>query len=378
MKPVAEVRQETAEVLGNAVAEVARRAIRPELDPFKQSLDSLVGNLEGHAETLGEQLRAEKKALEALNKQLGEAIATGNSQAAAAADTQARVQELRERLDSLAGELAATRDEQATTVAALNSLRDEVSGWMRVSSEQADRLASVLRRAEGLAYMFGDQTRAFAEFASSVSGHFDARANDVLQCIVDLRADVAHKTLALNSDLKSTMKDEGEASRATIDDVRATVDAGVRDINGKLDSSRLALSSKVGALIVEHHARQDTLKTEMTVLIESLRRDMIARIETGFFHTVQLSESGSRQAAGDVAGLRATTETQFTSLQSELHNVIDRLCARYVDHERELAKTVRTSGRMFRVTLANLILLLVAFAIGGAAFYKAVLSTRTP
>ena len=65
MKPVADVRQETAEVLGNAVAEVARRAIRPELDPFKQSLDSLVGNLEGHAETLGEQVRAEKKALEA-------------------------------------------------------------------------------------------------------------------------------------------------------------------------------------------------------------------------------------------------------------------------------------------------------------------------
>ncbi len=79
MKPVAEVRQETAEVLGNAVAEVARRAIRPELDPFKQSLDSLVGNLEGHAETLGEQVRAEKKALDALNKQLGDVVATGKS-----------------------------------------------------------------------------------------------------------------------------------------------------------------------------------------------------------------------------------------------------------------------------------------------------------
>jgi chromosome segregation ATPase len=212
MKSVTEVRQETAEVLGNAVAEVARRAIQPELDPFKQSLESLVGNLEGHAETLGQEVRAQKKALEALNKQLGEVVATGKSQAAAAADTQAQVQKLQKRLDSLAGELAATRAEQATTVAALNSLRDEVLGWMRASNEQAERLASVLGRAEDLADVLGNQSRAFTDFATTMSGQVDARATEVLQGIVGIRADAAREA----SELVKTGQTGGWVFRLTI------------------------------------------------------------------------------------------------------------------------------------------------------------------
>jgi len=371
MKPVAEVRQETAEVLGNAVAEVARRAIRPELDPFKQSLDSLVGNLEGHAETLGEQVRAEKKALEALNKQLGEVIATGKSQVAAAADTQARVQELRERLDSLAGELAATRDEQAATVAALNSLRDEVLGWMRASNEQAERLASVLGRAEDLADALGSQARAFTDFANTMSGQVDARATEVLQGIVDIRADAAREASELKIALGNGFKEQGASSRAAAGDVLAKVDGAVKSITGALASARQAGSTEMAALGVAHQTRQDAATAEVRALVEALRSEMAAKIESGFLQAIERLESGNQRAVDDVAGLRATAETKLTSLQTELGTVLERLSARHEDHGRELVKTGQTAGRVFRLAVANLVLVLVALAVGGVALWMA-------
>jgi ABC-type transporter Mla subunit MlaD len=371
MKPVTEVRQETAEVLGNAVAEVARRAIRPELDPFKQSLDSLVGNLEGHAETLGEQVRAEKKALEALNKQLGEVVATGRSQAAAAADTQARVEELRERLDSLAGELAATREEQATTVAALNSLRDEVQGWMRASNEQSERLASVLERAEDLADALGGQARAFTDFANTMSGQVDARAAEVLQGIVEARTDAAREASDLKSVLGSGFKGQDASSRAAAGDALAKVDAAVKSITGALASARQAGSTELAALGVAHQTRQDAATAEVRALVEALRSEMAAKIESGLMQAIERQESGNQRAVDDVAGLRASAETKLISLQTELGALLERLSARHEDHGRELVKTGQTAERVFRLAVANLVLVLVALAVGGAALWMA-------
>lgn len=371
MKPVTEVRQETAEVLGNAVAEVARRAIRPELDPFKHSLDSLVGNLEGHAETFGEQVRAEKKALEALNKQLGEVIATGKSQVAAAADTQARVQELRERLDSLAGELAATREEQATTVAALNSLRDEVLGWMRASNEQSERLASVLGRAEDLADSLGRQARAFTDFANTMSGQVDARATEVLQAIVGMRADAAREASELKSDLGNGFKEQGASSRGAAGDVLAKVDAAVRSITGALASACQAGSTEMAALGVAHQTRQDAVTAEMRVLVEALRSEMAAKVESGFLQAIERMESGNQRAVDDFAGLRATAEKKLTSLQMELGAALESLSAKHEDHGRDLAKTTQSAGLVFRLAIANLILLVVALAVGGISLWMA-------
>jgi predicted nucleic acid-binding Zn-ribbon protein len=371
MKPVTEVRQETAEVLGNAVAEVARRAIRPELDPFKQSLDSLVGNLEGHAETLGEQVRAEKKELEALNKQLGEVVATGKSQAEAAADMQARIQEVRERLDAVSGELAATRDDQATTVAALNSLRDEVLGWMRASNEQAERLASVLGRAEDLADALGNQARAFTDFANTLSGQVDARATEVLQGIVEARADAAREASELKSVLGNGFKGQDASSRAAASDVVAKVDAGVKSITGALASARQAGATEIAALGAADQTRQDAATAEVRTLVEALRSEMAAKIESGFLQAIERLESGSQRAVDNVAGLRTTAETKLASLQTGLETVLERLSARQEDHGRELAKTGQTAGRVFRLAIANLILVLVALAAGGVTLWMA-------
>jgi predicted nucleic acid-binding Zn-ribbon protein len=371
MKPVAEVRQETAEVLGNAVAEVARRAIRPELDPFKQSIDSLVGHLEGHAEKLGEQVHAEKKALDAVNKQLSEVVATGKSHAAAAADTQTRVQELRERLDALAGELAAARDEQATTVAALNSLRDEVVGWMRASNEQAERLASVLGRAEELADVLGNQASAFAEFGNTLSRQVDARATEVLHGIVEGRAEATREASELKSVLGNGFMGQDASTRSATKDVLAKVDDGVKSITSAFASARQAGASEVAALGVAQQARHDAATAEVRTLVEALRSEMAAKIESGFLQAIERLEAANQRAVDDVAGLRTTAETMLASLQTELVTVLERQGAKHEDHGRELVKTGLTAGRVFRLAVANLILVLIALAVGGVALWMA-------
>jgi hypothetical protein len=370
MKPVTEVRQETAEVLGNAVAEVARRAIRPELDPFKQSLDALVGNLEGHAETLGEQVRAEKKALEALNKQLGEVVATGKSQMAAAADTQARIQEVRERLDAVAGELAATRDDQATTVAALNSLRDEVVGWMRASNQQAERLASVLGRAEDLADALGNQANAFTDFAITLSGQVDARATEVLQGILEARADAAREASELKTVLGNGFQGQDATSQAAASDVVAKVDAGVKSITGALASARQAGATEMAALSVTHQTRQDAAMAELRALVEALRSEMAGKIERGFLQAIERQEAGNQRAVDDVAGLRASAETKLTSLQTEFGTVLERLSASHADHSRELVKTCQTVRSLVALVVANLVLILVALTVVGILLWQ--------
>lgn len=368
MKTVTEVQQETAKVLGNAVVEVAKRAIQPELDPFKQSLTSLVVKLEEHAETLEEQVRDEKKALDVLNKQLSEVIATGKSQATAAADTQAWFLEFQKRLDSLVGELAATRDEQATTVAALNSFRDEVLGWMRASNEQAERLASVLGRAEDLADVLGNQAHDFTDFATTMSSQVDARATEILRGIVDIRADAARETSELKIAVGNGFKEQGASSRAAAGNVLAKVDAGVKSITSALVSARQAGSVEMAAFDVANQTRQDVAMVEVRALVDALRSEMVAKIESG----VGRLESGNQRAADDVAGLRTTADTRLASLQAELGNVLERLSARHEDHGRELVKTGQTGGWVFRLMVANLILVFVFFVVEGIALWIAV------
>lgn len=367
MKPVAEVRQETAEVLGSAVAEVARRAIRPELDPFKQSLESLVGSLEGHAETLDEQVRAERKALDGVNKQLGEVISAGKGQAAAAAETQTRVQELRERLDALASELARTRDEHATTVAALNALRDEVLEWMRTSSRQTEQLASILGRAEALADGLENQASAFADLGDALHSRIDARTNDVLQSVVQARAERSREISDLKSVLENGFKGQNTSSRSATNDVLTKLDAGVKVVTGALATARQAGSSEIAALGAASQARQDAAIADVRSLVGDLRADLATKGD--FLQAINKLESGNHRSSNDIAGLRTTVEKEFASLRTELGAVLDRLSARHEDHGRELAKTGHAAGRVFRLSVANLILGIIALSLGGIALW---------
>jgi predicted nucleic acid-binding Zn-ribbon protein len=371
MKPVTEVRQETAEMLGNAVAEVARRAIRPELDPFRKSLESLVGHLEGHAEELGEQVRAEKKALDAVNKQLGEVVITEKRQAEGASDTRARIHELRERLDALANELGATRDEQATTVAALNSLRDEVTGWMRVSNEQAERLASVVERAEALSDALTVQASAFSELGNALSGKIETHAAEVLMRLGKIRADVAQEAFNVKNLLGVRFGEQETFSRAVANEIVSRVEANVTSVSSGVASALQASSGEMAMLGGLNQSRHEAATAEVRALIDALRSDILTKVESGLLQTVERMETNSQRSFDGVSGLRTSAETRFDSLQARLGTVLDRLSVRHEEHDRELIKTARTAGRVFRLVVANVVLVLIALTIGSLALWVA-------
>lgn len=362
MKPVKEVQQETAEVLGNAVAEVARRAIRPELDPFKQSI---IDNFKGHAQAIDKQVQAEKKALEALealNKQLGELVATGKSQAAAAADMQAQIQEVRERLDAVTGELASTRDDQATTVAALNSLRDEVLGWMRASNEQAEQLASVLRRAKDLADALGNQARAFTDFADKLSGQVDARTTEVLQGI-------EREATELKNFLGNGFLKQDASFRAAASDLVTKVDASVKSITNALASDRQNTATEMASFSVAHQTRQDAATAELKVVVEALRSEMVEKINGGFLHTIDRLGSSSQKTLNDFEDLRTAAETKFILLQKELEAALDKLGVWHEGYGSDLSKNSQTAAWILRLTVVNFLFLLIALALGGVALW---------
>lgn len=372
MKPVAEVRQETAEVLGNAVAEVARRAIRPELDPFKQSLDVLVGDLEEHAEAFHEQVRAEKKALDTVNKHLGEVVATCESQALAVADALVQVQKLYDSLDRVAGDLASTREEHAKTVAAMKSLSDDVLVWRRANNEQAELLESVISRVETLTETLGNQASAFSDFSDALADQIDARTREVLHGIEGNRSEGAYETSNLRIFFEDRFNKHDASSRAAANELGARVDTGAKSITDSVASAFLALKSEIAGNGVAHQLRHDEAAAEMRALVEALHREMAAKIGSGFLHALEKMESGSQRTVDDVARLRITAESKLASLCTELECVFERLSAKHEEHLRELVHTRQTAGRVVRLAVANLVLVLIALVVGGGALWMAV------
>jgi hypothetical protein len=341
MKPVAEIRQETAEVLGSAVAEVAKRAIRPELDPFKQSLESLVSSLESHAEALDEQVRAEKKALDAVNKQLGEVISVGKGQAAAAAETQTRIQDLEERLNALASNLARTCDEHATTVAALNTLREEVLGWVQTSHEQATHLTAVLGRTESLAEVLDNQAGAFAGFSSTLLDRVETRTTEVLSDITQARADVSREASALKLALETGFKGQTASARSDTKEVMGKLDVAMTSITAAVGLARDTSVAKVDALDVAQQKRQDAAVAELKVLAEALRSELAMKSDAGLQKAdridtritevlsaiTQVCAAVSSEASALELALEAGFEGQTTSARSDTKEVIGKLDA---------------------------------------------------
>jgi hypothetical protein len=109
----------------------------------------------------------------------------------------------------------------------------------------------------------------------------------------------------------------------------------------------------------------------LRTLVEALRSEMAAKIESGFLQAVERLGAGSQRAVDDVAGLRTTAETRLASLQTELGTVVERLGARHEDHGRELVKTGHMASRVFRLAVVNIVLVLIALLVGGVAFWRA-------
>ena len=242
---------------------------------------------------------------------------------------------------------------------------------MRASNQQAERLASLLQRAQDLGDVLGTRTSAFTDLANTLSGQVDEHATNVLRTIVESRADGARETSELKSAIGNSFTGQHASLRAAASDALAKVDAGMKSITSALASARQAGSTEVLALGVAHQVRQDAATAEVRGLIEALRTEMAAKIERGFVQGFKRVEAGNQRAADDVAGLRTTAETKLASLQTETTTVLERLSATHEDHGRELVKTGQTAARVFRLVVANLVLVLVALAVGGVALWIA-------
>ena len=70
MKPISEIQQETAQTLATAVAEVTRRALQPELEPFRTTLSELLDGLEEQVAAVKVHLNTEKTVVEQTNLRL--------------------------------------------------------------------------------------------------------------------------------------------------------------------------------------------------------------------------------------------------------------------------------------------------------------------
>lgn len=332
MKPVSEVREETAEVLGGAVAEVARRAIRPELEPFTQSLSSLVETLEAHAEEFGDQVRAEKKALDAVNKQLREVTATSANQAAALAESPARLLEVSGRLESLTAELAATRAEQGTAIAALCSLRDEVVRWLDASDSQAETLVATLERTEAIERVLKGQAAAFSGVCAALVAQVEGQVAAVVE----------------------------------------EVGAAERKIMAGVSAAREAGSIEAASNQASHQARHDAALAETRAILDALGRDLAVRMESGLLQAVGRVELIGRQYADDVAALRANSETSLAAVKTNIEGGLERLAARHDDHGRALSRAAEVARRAVRLAVVNIALVVVALGLAGVALWMAV------
>jgi len=320
MKPVHEIQKETAEILGEAVAVVARRAIDPALSPFTDSISSLVRNLEEHAETFSGQVQSEKRALEALGKQLNGVVGTVQTHTVAAAGVNVQLNELRERLDSLVRDLVASRGEQTTIVTALNSLREEVLGWMTASEDQEKRLVFLLERSESLADKIAKQTMVISEFSTKLSVQMKAYAADGLKDRTEVSGELVRHATEWRRFFEAHFEDRETALRASIRDFVQANDKELKTIIEGIAAARLAGSNEIAAF------------------------------------------GAAQQARAEVEGM---------GMKAEIHNSLKVLETQQSDHRRELAKVGEATGRVFRLVAAILVLVCVACTVSGVALWMA-------
>lgn len=320
MKPVHEIQKETAEILGEAVAVVARRAIDPALSPFTDSISSLMRNLEEHAETFSGQVQSEKRALEALGKQLNGVVGTVQTHTVAAAGVNVQLNELRERLDFLVRDLVASRGEQTRTVTALNSLREEVVGWMTASEDQEKRLVFLLDRSESLADKIAKQTMVISEFSTELSVQMKAYAADVLKERTEVSGEVVRHATELRRFFEAHFKDRETALRTSIRDFAQANDKVLKTIIEDIAAARLA---------------------------------------------------GSNEIAAFGAAQKARAEVEMMGMKAEIQNSLKVLGTQQSDHRRELAQVGEATGRVFRLVAAILVLVCAACIVSGVAFWIA-------
>lgn len=130
----------TDQILAQAVAEVTRRALQPELDPFKCRLEELQAGLEG---ALNGQVRSLGERVDQLDKTL-EAAARSSTASVA------QMEHLRGSLDQASQDLTAAGERHGQSATEVARLREEAAQVTARMGETQQRLADLLPRLESV------------------------------------------------------------------------------------------------------------------------------------------------------------------------------------------------------------------------------------
>ncbi len=276
MKSQAEVREETAETLALAVTEVTRRAIQPELQPFKDELKLSVQALDDHAGNLKHEIRAHRKSLDALGTRLDEVVELGRRHAVDAGEVRGKGLELIERIDAAAGAVAAAGEEQLTTVSTLRQLADRLANCTMSIQAQSTAQATILDRAKALSAALDAQARELTEFAERLASKADAQASKLEREIAEARKQVALEGADLKNALVGSQVRQEALSRALIDAVAGKIESAVTAMTASIAAVREASAGDLASLADSHDRQQQSMQGETKKLAEALRGEVNA------------------------------------------------------------------------------------------------------
>ena len=343
MKSAEDVRQETAEVLGGAVAEVARRAIKPELDPFINKVDSLVVALEEHVGDLESQVEDEKKELARFNESLKVVTTSGRDQTEAVERARSEILALGQRLADLYAEVSSARDAQNKVVNAVELLRDEVSGWVGSSEAHAERLARSVEQGERLAGTLRDLTSNFTGLASDLKGRVDGHAKRVDSTVAQLRQTLIKEIAGLRSVMDARLDAQQSALVEVKDGLNSSLanklDEGVGNAIGAVVESRRVLLQQAQEVSGAQAARVDGMGADL---------------------------------AREMTELRADSDAKLSVVKGDLRATLERLSHGQDDQSRALVRVGLTTRRLFQLAVVTAVCAVVALGLSGASLWMAV------
>jgi predicted phage tail protein len=146
-RPVGEVADDAAKLLGDAVAAVTSQALKPTLQPFKTQAVELAKRLEDGAGTLDQIARDQNQVLGVLNAQLASAVKAAASQQEAFGQAVEAIAAIGGDIGRAAEQAAARQQTAAqTVVAAITQAAADFGAATRDLAELTRQLAAFRRR----------------------------------------------------------------------------------------------------------------------------------------------------------------------------------------------------------------------------------------
>lgn len=144
MKPISEIQQETAQTLATAVAEVTRRALQPELEPFRTTLSELLDGLEEQVAAVKVHLNTEKTVIEQTNLRLEDYQKQINLTLQLLGTLHDALVSSEQTQNSLSKTIESNADAQKTQLAAIESLVSQAAELIKKHEKQQTQINSTI------------------------------------------------------------------------------------------------------------------------------------------------------------------------------------------------------------------------------------------